>query len=180
MRKNNLVIASAFAFSLVFAGAGCNLFGGKDAGKSDGSFTSIQDAVNRSVSIQCQYTDESGETTIASIKGRQIRMDSVKEGEDGKFHGIIRDNKMWIWADKQPEGMMLDFTKITDDSLKMGDKVIRSQDDIVAKLEDKKDTCKGMDLADSEFNLPENIKFTDVQTQVAPTSTQPTATSTAQ
>lgn len=175
MRKNHLLVSSLFVFSLIFAGAGCNWFGGKVAEKATDTFTSIKDAVDRSIALKCEYTDESGEKTIASIKGKQIRMDSVVEGTDGKFHGIIRDNKMWIWADKQPEGMMLDFAKVTDDSLKMGDKVIRSQDDIVAKLEEKKDTCKTATIADSDFDLPTSIKFTDVQAE-QPTSTAPTAT----
>ena len=178
MKKRLLLAPTLFVFSLVFAGAGCSWFGGQVANKAAETFTSIKDAVDRSIALQCEYTDESGEKTIASIKGKQIRMDSAVSSTDGYFHGIIRDNKMWIWADKQPEGMMLDFAKVTDDSLKMGDKVIRSQDDIISKLEEKKDSCKTANIADSDFNLPEGINFTDVQAQQQPTTTEPTVETT--
>ncbi len=167
MRHNHLFVMSLLALSLALTGAGCWSGSNPVAEKAKETFTSIKDAVDRSITLKCEYTDESGEKTVAYIKGKQIRMDSATEGDQGFFHGIIRDDKMWIWADKIPEGMMLDFAKVTDDSLMMGDKVIRSQDDILAKFEEKKDTCKQESVADSQFTLPENVKFTDVQSEAA-------------
>ena len=74
-------------------------------------------------------------------------------------HGVIRDNKMWIWGDNADKGVLINFSKITDDSIKMGNQPVHSQDDIIARLEDKKDTCRTTTIADSEFALPAGLSF---------------------
>ena len=174
MRKHLMFVAAISAVSLALVGAGCGQ-GAADQAKN--TFTSIHDAIDRSIALRCEYTDTSGEKTIANISGKQIRLDSDKASEQGNFHGIIKDNKMYIWADKAPEGMMIDFSQIKDDSLKMDDKPIRSSDDIISKLEEKKDTCKATTAAASMFELPSDVKFTSATepTALTATSTKTTA-----
>lgn len=174
MRQQLTAVAAIAAISLALAGAGCgktNQTGVLDKAKE--TFTSIRDAVDRSVALRCEYTDENGEKTIANIMGKQLRLDSENEGEQGKFHGVIKDNKMWIWADKSKEGMLIDFSKLTDDSLKMGEKPIRSTDDIIDKLEEKKDTCKTTTAAASLFETPSDVNFLG-EDAVTPTTTPAT------
>jgi len=150
----NLLFLSA---SVLLILPGCSLPGSNVA---QNTFTSIHDAITKAIPLQCEYTDDTGEKTIALIKGNQVRLDSAATNTTSTaFHGIIRENKMWIWADEPKEGGILDFSKITDDSVKMGDKVIRSQDDIIAKLEENKDTCKGTIIDDNKFVIPSDITF---------------------
>jgi len=155
-----MFVAAVAAVSLALAGAGCGK-GAADQAKN--AFTSIKDAVDRSIALRCEYNDDNGEKTIANIVGKQIRLDSQSTSTQGNFHGVIKDNKMYIWADTSKDGMMIDFSKIKDDSLKMGDKPIRSTDDIITKLEEKKDTCKTTTAAASQFDLPSDVKFTSAQ-----------------
>jgi len=160
MQKHLMFVAAVAAVSLTLAGAGC---GKSAADQAKNAFSSIKDAVDRKLALRCDYIDDNGEKTVANIVGKQIRLDSQSTSTQGNFHGVIKDDKMYIWADQSKDGMMIDFTKIKDDSLKMGEKPIRSTDDIIAKLEEKKDTCKTTTAAASQFELPTDVKFVGAQ-----------------
>lgn len=124
-------------------------------------FTSIKDAISKSISLRCEYTDEDGEVTIAHIKGNAIKMESKpKTDQDMVFQGIIRDDKMWVWTKGgEKKGMVIDFKNHKGSPVKMSDTEVTSTEDVIKEIESKKDTCKNAVIADSEFELPKDYQF---------------------
>lgn len=118
-------------------------------------FSSIQDALARSVTLQCDYTNAQGTHVMAYIKNGEIRSDitsSTNAKENGSL--IMKDNKMYFW-NVQKTGFMMDMSTL------QVTPTPGSAQNTVADLEQYKKYCKGATVADSLFVLPTDIKFTD-------------------
>ncbi|MFH1620885.1 MAG: hypothetical protein ABIB04_02255 [Patescibacteria group bacterium] len=157
-----LVLSLAVAF-----GAGCNKNKSQDQTdtglENKGIFASIKDAFDKSIAVRCDYTDDDGGETITYIKNKRIYLESEPQGTaDGKtviIHGLVRDDKMYIWGDENDKGIIFDFTTISGEPPKMGGKEIHGTQDIIDKLEEKKDKCKTESIGDDKFELPSKIEF---------------------
>ncbi|MBN1325472.1 membrane lipoprotein lipid attachment site-containing protein [Candidatus Falkowbacteria bacterium] len=142
-----------FALALL---AGCG--GGNQAAKKD-VFTSIRDAITKNIALRCEYTDESGNTSINYIKGNMIRVDNEVEGKI--MHALMRDEKVYIWSDDSTDGFLMDMRGLeTSDDFKMGEDVVHDTEDIIAKLESQ-NKCKAEGVPDSYFEVPNGINFVD-------------------
>lgn len=122
---------------------------------SSSVFSSIQDALARSVSLQCDFTNSQGTHVVAYIKNGAIRSDitsSTNAKEDGSL--IMKDKKMYFW-NAQKTGFMMDMSTLQITPTP------GSAQNTVADLEQYKKYCKGATVADSLFVLPTDIKFTD-------------------
>lgn len=128
-------------------------------------FTSIQDALSKSLSLKCDYPnpDGKGGTVTSYIKNGAVRVSSIAMGTEGNGSVIMKDNKMWIWDDVKKTGMTLtlDTSKLTPGA------GAASNDDqkakVLAEMEKYKNYCKTEVVADSLFTPPADIKFTDLQ-----------------
>lgn len=157
--------------ALMLFGAGC--------GKSDqqqptagqpeekkGIFSSIKDAFNKSITLRCDYLDEAGNNTVTYIKNKKIFLEEdLKTSDQGgvkiqTVKGLIMDDKMYMWSDASDKGLIIDLKQPKDGNApKMGDKEIRSTDDVISKLEEKKERCKPATIEDSKFELPSTVQF---------------------
>lgn len=167
MRKS--ILPAIALTSLVLFGAGCGKSADNKQGIASGIITSIKDAFNHSQTLRCDYQDENGNSTIAYIKDKKIFMEEDVKSPDqtsqngqkiDTVKGLISDDKMYMWSDSSDKGLIVDFKKPSEGNIpKMGDKEIHSTDDVIGKLEEKKDRCKTATVDDSQFEMPKDIQF---------------------
>jgi hypothetical protein len=163
MNKRTSTLVLTFAILIAF-GAGCGKQNQQGAAEEKkGVFASIKDAFDRSIALRCDYSDENGQKTVTYIKNHRIYLESEPQtAQDGKtqiIRGIVKDDKMYIWGDENAKGLIFDFKAVKDQAPKMGDKEIHSTQDIIDKLEEKKDKCRAESIGDDKFELPAKIEF---------------------
>jgi hypothetical protein len=157
LKKKNLLILIVLILIVVIAAF--FMFKGKSS-KSGGSsqgggvFSSIKDAMTKSLSLKCEY--KVGEnTTIAYIKGTSVRIEGNWDGKNSSA-AIIKDNKLWTWDTAKKEGIIfpMDTTKAED--------INTASKGIIDGLEAQKQFCKVSIFSDTMFDPPVDIKFQDL------------------
>lgn len=127
---------------------------GAGTSKNGGVFSSIEDAITKSLSLKCEY--KVGEnTTIAYVKGKNIRIEGTWEGKSNSS-AIMKDNKLWSWDSQKKEGIIFPF-----DMTEGQEKGTTSQS-IIEGLENQKQFCKVSVFSDSMFDPPTDVKFQDL------------------
>lgn len=133
-------------------------------GKSSSPFSSIQEALSKNLSLQCDVTDPQGHKTVSYIKNGKIRVDitGATTAENGSV--IMRDNKMYFWNNKG--GISMEFN--IDELGKQGANSTPDQSGTgqnpqayVDMMEKYKESCKNATVSDSLFEVPTNVKFQD-------------------
>lgn len=141
------------------------------ATNSGGVFGSIQEALSKSLSLQCQYTDQTGKQTTAYIKAGAVRADVVGTNPSEQYNNasiIVKDKKLYIWDNTKKQGMML---AMTDNQV-----APTGSPDIMGSLEKYKNDCKPAVVADSQFTPPSDVTFSDISKMMPsgiPTSSIP-------
>lgn len=136
-------------------------------------FSSIQDALAKSISLQCNYSDETSRKTIAYMKAGAIRSDTTGKNPQDEASIIMKNNKMYFWSGKQ--GTMMEFNvsemtaKVTPGSQKTTS--TKKPGDVIESLEKFKQQCKPATVADSLFTPPADVKFTDLSEMMKSGST---------
>lgn len=131
--------------------------------KKEGSvFTSIKDALSKSVSLECSFTDEAqGQKVTAFIKGGAVRSDFTGRTNSESGSAIIKDKKMYFWNMGKKEGMMIDIPDEKDTSAPADSSGADKSENILSSLEKYKNNCKAAVVADSLFTPPADVKFTN-------------------
>lgn len=120
-------------------------------------FSSIKNALSKSISLKCEYPNPDGQGSVVSyIKNGAVRVGSLKTTDAGYGAAIMKDNKMWIWDDTKKEGMIVDLTEGATNQV---DQKTQALED----LEKYKSYCKPEIVADSMFTAPADVKFTDLK-----------------
>lgn len=122
-------------------------------------FSSIEDALSKSVSLTCEFTDDEGVKTTSYIKNGTIRVTSYAPGQTiTSSEAIIGDDYVKVWDSEKNEGYVFNVvdTAEEDDSLSM------NKDSIMAQLNEYKDYCKTSVVPDSVFEVPDGVSFTDM------------------
>lgn len=134
-------------------------------------FGSIQEALAKSLSLTCDYTYNTMHT-VAYIKKGMVRADVV-DTKDASLSGsvIMKDKKIYYWNAKKT-GFMMALPEASSTS-SAGSNTDQSGQNTLQNLEKFKQYCKTATVADNEFVIPTDVKFTDeTQTlKVAPTGT---------
>lgn len=128
------------------------------------SFTSIQDALSRSLSLECTFTDDNGRQTKTYMKAGAVRTDFTGSKAEESGSMILKDKKMYSWNDTTKQGFMMQVPdlKITPtQNSKTGEAKGTNPADALAMIEKYKSSCKPGTVADSLFTPPTEIKFTD-------------------
>jgi len=128
--------------------------------KSGGSsFTSIQDALTRSLSLECSFTDETGRQTKSYMKGGAVRADftSSKPEESGSV--IVKDKKMYSW--NAQGGFMMELPDESDVQTTTEPGAPNQAGNMMESLEKYKESCKPAVVSDSLFTPPSNVNFQD-------------------
>lgn len=137
-------------------------------------FSSIQDALSKSVSLKCEYPDpkDSSKNVSTYIKAGSVR---VITGGTPANNVIVKDNKMYNWFEGKKEGTLItfDMEAMKDAAGKMHasvsvspDHKINQKDAMIKQMEQYKKYCKQEAVADSFFEVPKDIKFLDFSAQM--------------
>lgn len=123
-------------------------------------FSSIKDALSKSVSLECNFTDEDGRQTKAYIKAGAVRSDFTGKTANESGSVIMKDKKMYFWSSQG--GFMMD---VPDEKPAAGqpkeEGLPSTGADVMKTLEQYKDSCKPAVVSDSLFTPPANITFQD-------------------
>lgn len=137
----------------------------KEKPSADNVFTTVRDAIAKSIGIKCYYTNEDNEKMLTLIKGDKIYIEAMdgKDKEDG-IRGLVLNNKMYIWGSKSSDGMIFNFTNNPDkgEETTMDGSQVNSADDIINKVEENNSTCKAETIDPKMFELPSNVQFKDL------------------
>lgn len=128
--------------------------------QSGNVFTSIKDALAKSISLQCSFSDQNGVKTTAYIKAGAVRADTVGKTAEESGSAIIKDKKMYFWNSRG--GFVMDFNNTQGNTPPVtpanGNE---NPTDIMKSLEKYKDSCKPAIISESLFTPPANVKFQD-------------------
>ncbi len=134
------------------------------------AFASIQDALAKSMSLRCDYTDTTGKKVITYIKSGVIRADVSGQVPSANGSVIMKDKKMYFWNGKQGFVMTFDMggmmagTAAAAPSMmqKPSSAPIPDGSSLMKNLETYKKYCKVATVDDTLFIIPTDVVFTDM------------------
>ncbi len=127
-------------------------------------FNSIKDAMSKSLTLTCEYTDANQKQAKVYIKAGAVRADSQNSTTSGEIDSVImKDNKLYVWNNQQQQGTVIDFSSKTNTSTDSGAKVnpnaSQKATTFLADIEAQKNNCKPGVVSDTMFTLPTNVTF---------------------
>lgn len=129
-------------------------------------FTSIKDALSKSLSLDCSFTDDTGRVTKSFIKNGAVRADFTGKTPQESGSVIVKDKKMYMWtADKKGFTLELTDAQLSGKATATGSATnpqSPQQSSILADLEKFKNNCKPGIVADSLFVPPTDVTFSDL------------------
>lgn len=175
MPKRTLIIIAAIVLLLILGGGYFLFKGNKTANPNEAQiseastapaaqenvFTSIKDALSKSVSLECSY-DTGGSKVTSYIKNGAVRTNIAAANAQESGSIIIKDKKMYFWNGKT--GFMMELPDINDlekIASNAADKNASTGKDMIDNLEKYKDSCKPGVVPDDLFVPPSDVKFTD-------------------
>lgn len=142
-----------------------------ETGAPGNIFTSIKDALSKSLTLTCNFKDEQGVQTTTYIKGGAVRVVMAETaGQKQPNNVIIKDKKMYMWNDTDKTGLSYTMTEPAVTGAVVSPEAAGGQqptsankeDSILATIEKYKDACKTGVVADSFFQVPTDVKFEDM------------------
>lgn len=137
-------------------------------------FASIKDALSKSISLECNFTNamDLGEKSekkdlkvTAYIKNGAMRMHSATIADDiaqTDSDVIFKDEKMYIWSSKSG-GIVMELPEIdAKNAPVVGGPGQNNGAEVFEELEKFKDSCKPAVVADSMFVPPSDVRFQDL------------------
>jgi hypothetical protein len=134
-------------------------------------FTSIKDALSKSLSLKCVYKNEEGVETTTYIKGGAVRvmMTSAAAGDEQPDNIIMKNKMMYMWNNTTKTGFSLKLEEPKDltpfPTVKQDRNAVKKEDQqesVLAEIEKYKDACKAEVVSDSMFSVPTDVKFQDM------------------
>lgn len=141
---------------------------------SSNTFSSIQDALAKSMSLQCDYSDDKGTKTTSYMKSGAIRSDIVMaSGSKGSSSVIMKNNTLYMWSGKEGTKMTFDISEMMAKVTPGTQKTTSAQKpgDVIENLEKYKQSCKPATVSDALFTPPADVKFVDLSQMMKPGST---------
>jgi hypothetical protein len=145
---------------------------GQTQQSTQNSFSSIKEALSKSLSLSCSFTDENGRKTQVYIKNGAVRSDITTGDPKESGSSIIKDKKIYFWNDSM--AMVMTMPEITPGPVRPGkeDTMNHQQSgnpqDMLNAIEKYKDSCKPAVVADSLFTPPSDRKFVDYSSMMPP------------
>ncbi len=121
-------------------------------------FSSIKDAMSKSLSLKCEYQSVEGKT-ITYVKGEKVRVITETTGTEATIANLIfKDNKMWIWNNGEKEGYIFEIDEQSaSEQEEMPNQA--NKEEVIDELEQYKDKCSAAVVQDSMFNPPSDVSF---------------------
>lgn len=140
-------------------------------GSGQNVFTSIKDALSKSVSLECKYKDEKGREYKTDIKAGAVRVTVKSEPESKEPNNfLMKGTKMYMWNENTKKGFVYAWQLpegttpgATKPSVAATGQTNQSQS-ILAQIEKFKDACHPAVLPDSLFTQPSDVEFQDMET----------------
>lgn len=142
--------------------------------QSGNVFTSIKDALSKSISLTCSYKDEQGKPTTVYIKAGSVRSTFDNATDKTQPNNVIlTGGKMYLWNDSTKAGFMYTMkapaqtspfpttAKITASPTEEASSADKSQS-FLAAIEKFKNACKPGAVDASLFVPPTDVKFQDM------------------
>lgn len=123
------------------------------------TFSSIKDALSKSVSLQCNFTDETGRKTTSYIKNGAVRADIEAQKAEESGSVIVKDKKMYFWNKTSAFMMDLSATEVT--GTPGASQAENEQQSLMNSMEKYKESCKPAVVSDALFTPPSDVKFQD-------------------
>ncbi len=149
-----VVVVAAGAFFMMNKGNMGSMMSGSNA------VTSIKDALTKSVSLECEYTDAQNVKAKYFIKNGAIRADMESSDPEQTGSMIMKDKAIYSWKGK--EGFVMHLPESKDEGESIDSKESSEADDVIKDLEAYKDKCKPSVVSDSLFNPPSDVDFQDM------------------
>lgn len=124
------------------------------------AFTSIKDALTKSVSLECEYTDSENVKSKYYIKNGAMRADVESSDPEQSGSMIMKDKMLYSWRGK--EGFAMKLTDTEGDSEINSNEGESEMDTMMKDLEEYKDKCKPSVVSDSLFTPPSDVEFSDM------------------
>lgn len=158
MPKNVIVIIAV----LLLLGGGAFLFF-QNQNKTGGGdvVTSIKDALSKSVSMECDYTDEDGRRSKVYIKNGSVRSDMTANDPKQSGSMIVHNKKMYFWNSKGGFMMEIPDVSVTPSQAESSGQGLSQKEEVMASLEKYKQYCKTAVVSDGLFTPPSDVKFQD-------------------
>ncbi len=134
---------------------------GSPATSSGGNvFTSIKDALSKSLSLECTFTDEGGRQTKSYLKNGAVRADITAKDPKESGSVIVKSKTMYFWNGKT--GFTMLIPEETGTPKQTGAKETTPEGaNIVESMEKNKESCKPAVVSDSLFTPPADVVFQD-------------------
>jgi hypothetical protein len=171
--NKNFIIAGAVIVLIIIAAGAYLLMGKNQSTENQQSsapnqenasvFSTIKDALSKSVSLECNFTDESGRSTVSYIKNGAVRANISASDPSQSGSVIVKDNRMYFWNEEG--GFTMEFTDEMMEGVAPTGQSSQGQD-IVATLEKYKESCKAAVVSDSLFTPPSDVKFQDYSSMI--------------
>jgi hypothetical protein len=167
MNKKLMIAAGIILLLLVGGMAYMMFFGSKKLGSpsssntDSGAFSSIQDALMKSISLECKYTSPEGLKTQAFIKNGMVRSEVKGETEEQSGSAIInaKEGKVYFWNSQGGFVMTMPDMSATPAE---GQEMFGGAQSNLEALEQYKQHCNPAQVSDSHFVLPSDIEFKDM------------------
>jgi hypothetical protein len=128
-------------------------------------FSSIRDAMNRGLSLECTFTDQDGQTSISYVKGKNVyttlKNPSDKNSPD---NFLLLDQSLYFWQTGSKDGLMVTVDASTSQKVQEQTKGAEDVDkaintDILGAIDRYKSNCKEATVSDSVFKKPTGVTF---------------------
>lgn len=161
-----IVIAGGYFLMQNKAKNGAIMASPQTAQNNAGVFSSIQDALSKSLSLECDYTTDQGQTTKTYIKNGAIRADITPKDatQTEQYAGsvLIKDKKMYAWGGTfGNKGFVVDIPDAITPTPGGATGGLGQKEVMMSELEKYKQYCKPMTIADDLFTPPSDVTFTD-------------------
>lgn len=133
--------------------------GTSDDSDNGSTFSSIKDALSKSMTLKCEQKLEDGSTVLAYIKNGRVRMEGIQVDANTKSGiVIVNGDKTYIWDTGTKKGFVMTAPKVTGQ-----DQVTtqQGQTDYVGQFEQYRQSCKVAVVSDSVFTPPTDVEFSD-------------------
>ncbi len=129
--------------------------------------SSIQDALSKSISLECHFTDDQRQV-VSYIKNGAIRADITSPDPQQTGSVIVKDKMVYFWNSTM--GMKMTLPELSPTEAKQeGTPTNDPNANVIAMLEKYKDSCKPAVVADTLFTVPTTVKFQDMSAMAHPT-----------
>lgn len=140
-------------------------------GPQTSSQKSIKDLLSLTKPQECSFDDSSNKGSVF-VANNKMRGDFNTKAEETeiKSHIIVDNQTSYLWIDGQDTGYKMSFEKLSEDPATNQ----QGQMDINKQLDYN---CKDWSVDLTVFNIPSDIKFTDLSVSTSPTSSDANAIS---